>query len=104
MKFMYRLGFFSFTGQCKTLSEFEGEVFLSFTQTRWTLLGQRTFLARAYLDTMQESMSVTNRDEVVLSKASSDSLRGIRCGPPAEVFIHCIEIDPVTGHVIDFHR
>jgi hypothetical protein len=29
-----QLGFFSFTGQCLTFAEFEGEVFLWFTQTR----------------------------------------------------------------------
>ena len=136
-----QLGFFSFTGHCQNLSDFDGEIFLSFIQTRWTLFGQRVSLARAYLDTKQESMSVSIRDEteyywntdlltfegkpideiasivteylsstnrcnslVVLNKSSVDGPWGVRCGAPEEVFIHCIEIDPTTGRVTDFHR
>ena len=57
-----QLNFFSFTGRFQKLSDFDGEIFLSFTQTRWTLFGQRIFKARAFLDTMQESMSVSVRD------------------------------------------
>ena len=136
-----RLNFFSFTGRCQKLSDFHGEIFLSFTQTRWTLFGQRVFLARAYLDTMQESMEISIRDEteyywntdlltfegkpigeiasivteylsstnrcnslVVLNKSSVEGPWGVRCGAPEEVFIHCIEIDPITGMVIELHR
>ena len=136
-----QLGFFSFTGQCKTLSEFEGEVILFFTQARWTLFGQRIFLARAYLNTRQESMSVSIRDEteyywntdlltfegkpvseiasivteylsstnrcdgvVVFSISSSDGPWGVRCGPLEEVFIECIQIDPISGQVRDLYR
>ena len=136
-----QLGFFSFTGQCQTLSKFEGEIFVSFTQARWTIFGQRIFRANADLDTVEESMNISIQDEteyypntdlltfdgkpiveiasivtdylssirkcdglVVLQKSLSDGPWVVRCGPPEEVFIHCIEIDPVSGQVRDLDR
>lgn len=51
-------------------------------------------------------LSSTNRCDgvVVFSISSSDGPWGVRCGPPEEVFIHCIEIDPISGQVTDFKR
>ncbi|MCC7362283.1 MAG: hypothetical protein IT317_22570 [Anaerolineales bacterium] len=36
---------------------------------------------------------------VVLARTSPDSPWRVRCGPPDEVFIECLEIDPTTGAI-----
>jgi hypothetical protein len=45
----------------------------------------------------------TNRcgGTVVLARAETNGLWGVRCGPPNKVFVECLEIDPLSGETID---
>jgi hypothetical protein len=57
------LTFFSFVAPCETLGDLKGEVHLFFSQTRWTLFGQRVFTARVVIDTAQQTLSMKIQDE-----------------------------------------
>jgi len=128
------LTFFSLAAECKALRELKGDVRLHFSQTQWTLFGERVFTARVVVDTTHQTLSMQIEDEteqdlsteplelsgmstleiakileeyldsvercndiVVLARGATISPWYVRCGPPDEVFITCIEIDPETG-------
>jgi len=132
------LTFFSLVAECKALSDLEGLVNLDFSQTQWTLFGERVFTARVVVDTVQQTLSMKIEDEteqnliteplelsgkstleiastlenyldsvgkcngtVVLARASTNSPWSVRCGPPDQVFINCIKIDPETGDITE---
>ena len=132
------LTFFSLVGECETLSDLKGEVNLFFSQTGWSLFGQRVFTARVIVDTGQQTLSMKVQDEteqylstepleltgintlevaetlenylastekcndtVVLARSTTAGPWRARCGPPDEVFLECLEIDPETGQVTE---
>lgn len=132
------LNFFSLATECKALSELKGDVRLHFSQTQWTLFGERVFTARVVVDTAHQTLSMKIEDEteqdliteplelsgmstleiarileeylesiercndiVVLARGATIHPWYVRCGPPDEVFITCIEIDPETGTITE---
>jgi hypothetical protein len=50
---------------------------------------------------LQEHLVSTGECEgtVVLTRTDSAGSWGVRCGPPDEVFIECLEIDSITGEI-----
>ena len=40
-------------------------------------------------------------DTIVLSRVSTESPWLVRCGPPDEVFLECVEIDPENGKITE---
>lgn len=132
------LAFFSFVGECGDLPNLQGKVRLDFAQVQRSLFGDRTFLARVTVETVNQTLSLNVKDEtehypnleplvidgkgiqeiasilnvyldstnrckdiVVLTRVRTESPWRARCGPPDEVLIECLEIDPTTGDITE---
>jgi hypothetical protein len=57
------LVFFSYVGECKELPKLQGEFRLDFAQNDHSWLGDRTLLARATINTMEQNLSFNVKDE-----------------------------------------
>ena len=53
--------------------------------------------------TLENYLASTERcnDRVVLARGNTAGPWGVRCGPPDEVFIECLEIDSETGRITE---
>lgn len=53
------------------------------------------------VERLQTYLSAQGRcdDVVVLARTNTGGTWGVRCGPPDQVFIECLKIDPATGEI-----
>jgi hypothetical protein len=95
------LVFFSYIGECKELPKLQGEIRLDFAQNDDSWFGDRTFLARATINTMEQNLSFGVKDETKhYPNPEALSLDGMSTQEIADLLhAHLVSTDRCTGTI-----
>lgn len=96
------LVFFSYVGECKELPTLKGEIRLDFAQNAQSWLGDRTYLARTTINTMEQTLSFNIKDETKhYPNLKSLSLDGMNIQEIADLlYAHLVSTGRCTSGII----
>jgi hypothetical protein len=95
------LAFFSYIGECTELPKLQGEIRLDFAQNDHSWFGDRTYLARATINTMEQTLSFDVKDETKhYPNLESLSLDGMGAQEIADILhAHLVSTERCTGTI-----